>query len=531
MALAYPEGECFFRRAALNHKDKNCYQADRVDHFYGHFLVEFLWNVPAHTGDKALQPHSHPRSTYKKHDFSIPWGFMSQGREGPYIGCWTHLPFHNLCTWAERLKKQVDGDAMEVVLVYGDADAEKRLANIRAIYIPVAHQASEDHPELCTFQHVNFAAADATINMLHHTGDPKKPNVFWKDVTFSKTRGLQDWNNLTLGININGLVNLLSLPRQLRVQNAFTSKNIIMLEAKMVASPKVEQTFMDHADFDWAQIARANFGLSIQWKPAPQKTDWLKNFLKNSMTVAVGFIPGIGSIAAIAFPLAWVAMDDPDSFVETLRNLIPGIDLELKIIEAIRDSAKDVVHAKAALTSDAPKSVEVDDLDTETLINNELKSLAGRSVDFKALVSDAGRPEDQIVILEAETDGTGGVDHEADNRLDDEIDDQGVPDQVTLDELGPNLYFRLAETVLKDTAQNKDESEWAKLVESAVDAAKDLASKVPHLPDLGSKKDPEPTEETGEDPTKSDGPVNDYQWMDKYLESLFSGTIELDESK
>ena len=340
---------------------------------------------------------------------------------------------------------------------------KQRLANIRAIYIPVAHQASEDHPELCTFQHVNFAAADATINMLHHTGNPKKPNVYWKNVTFSEMHGLQDWNNLTLGININGLVNLLSLPRQLRAQNAFTSKNIIMLEAKMVASPKVEQTFMDHADFDWAQIARANFGLSIQ-KPAPQKPDWLKNFLKNSMTVAVGFLPGVGSITAIAFPLAWVAIADPDSFVETLRNLLPGIDLELKIIEAIQDSTKEsreylpdgwednikgskflairppsAVHAKAALTSDAPKSVEVDDLDTETLINNELKSLAGCSVDFKALIPDAGRQEDQIVILEAETDGTGGVDHEAENRLDDEIDDQGVPDQVTLDELETGL--------------------------------------------------------------------------------------------
>ncbi|KAH8423231.1 uncharacterized protein LDX57_000988 [Aspergillus melleus] len=575
MALAYPEGECFFRRDALNHEKKDCYQADRVDHFYGHFIVEFLWNVPAHTGDKARQSHSHPRSSYKLHDFSLPWGFMSPGRKGPYIGCWTHLPFvygshyhkgeqrrvqHNLCTWDERLQKQVNGAAMESWFMMMPMPKRQegwvfidRLANIRAIYIPVAHQASEDHPELCTFQHVNFASANARISMLHHTGDPAKPNVFWKDVTFSKTHGLQDWNNLTLGVNINGLVNLLSLPRQLRAQNAFTSKNLIMLEAKMVASPKIEQTIMDRADFDWAQVASANFGLSVQWKVVVKKQDWLENFIKNSLTVAVGFIPGIGSIAAIMFPLAWVAVSDPDSFMETFRNLVPGVDLELKIIEAIQESATEVreylpegwetsligpkflapkvsstpsagVQTMAALTTAAPKSEEVKEPDTDTLINNELKALAGQKVDFDAVISDAIRPEEQIVILEAEKSGTGDVDHAADdNRLDDEIGDQGVPDQVTLNEIGPNMHFRLAEKVLQETAKKEDESDWAKLVE----VAKDIASKLPHLP--GSEEESEPAEETGEEPTESDAPVNNYNWMDEYLKSLFSGTIDLDE--
>lgn len=127
MALAYPEGECFFRRSALKSDHKDYYQADRPDHFYGHFLVEFIWNLPAYTGEEARKKRTHPRSTFKLHDYS-QYGFMSS-RQGPYIGNWSWMSFtycahpykgkqrrvqHNLCTNRNRLQSQVGGDPMEV---------------------------------------------------------------------------------------------------------------------------------------------------------------------------------------------------------------------------------------------------------------------------------------------------------------------------------------------------------------------------------------------------------------------------------
>ncbi|GAB1198409.1 hypothetical protein APSETT444_007728 [Aspergillus pseudonomiae] len=558
MALAYPEGECFFKRSALNSSNKNFYQADRADHFYGHFLLEFIWNVPSHTGDAARKTRKHPRSTYHLNDLSYwtPPPLMTK-TNGPYIGSWSQLPFvygshyskgkqrrmqHNLCTNVDRLQAQMKGGAME------------RLTNIRGIYIPVAHQASEDHPELCTFVHVNLAAADTNVNMFHHMGNAKNPKTFWKPVTLKKTLGLPDWGSLTVGFNINGLVNLLSLPRQLRAQNAFTSKNIIIVDSDIVASPKLERSFNDDTDFDWAQVARANFGLSIQWKPAPQKQDWLENFLKNSLTIAVGFIPGIGPIAAIAFPLIWTAIADPDSFVDTWRNLCPGVDLQLKLLEAIKDSAKETREylpdgwektalgpkflsrpptggMKVAALVAEPGNEQVD-LDSEALIANELKALIGESSDGLGKALDSGRPEDQIVILEADMEvvGDGNVEGN-DHRLDDQVGAELVPDQVTLDEVGPDMSFRLAEQALKETARSEDESEWKKLVDNAKETAKDIASKLPSLPGIGHKdkgSSNDKQNDTTDDPTVSDGPVNDFNWMDEYFKALFSGTLPLE---
>ncbi|KAF7594180.1 hypothetical protein BBP40_010029 [Aspergillus hancockii] len=489
------------------------------------------------------------------------------------MGSWSQLPIvygshynkgkqrrvqHNLCTSSDRLKAQVNGGAMESWFMILPMPKRQegwafidRLTNIRAIYIPVAHQASEDHPELCSFVHVNFAAANCSVKMLHHGGSRSKPTTTWKPVTLRKTHGLPDWSNLTVGININGLVNLLSLPRQLRAQNAFTSKNVIIIDHDLVASPKVERSFKDNTDFDWAKVASANYSLSIQWTPAPKKQDWLENFVKNSLTIAVGFIPGIGPIAAIAFPLVWTAIADPDSFIDTWRNLCPGVDLQLKLLEAIKDSAKETREylpdgwentalgpkflsgarphtvTMAALTSDTGSE---NDLDSEKLIVNELSALKGQSTDALTKLVVDGRSDEEIVILEADTERVE-IDDKEDRRLQDEIDAEPVPDQLTLNELGRDLHFVLTEQVLKETATSEEDSEFKKLLDSAIEAAKEISSHLPTLPGLGSKKESTDNNQKGEntdDPTVSDGPVNDFSWTEDYFAALFAGALELE---
>lgn len=510
---------------------------------------------------------------------------MYYSRRGPFIGAWKQLPIvygshyskgkhrrvqHNLCTYDERLEKQMNGDAIESWFMTMPMPKREegwafidRVTNIRAIYIPIAQQASEDHPELCTFYQVNFAVANDKVKILHHSGPARKPTVTWRDVSLNKTLGLGDWWSLTVGINFNGLVELLSLPRQLRAQNAFSSGNIIMIDKDLVASPRIEQSYSDDADFDWAKVASANYGLAIQWKPAIKKQDWLENFLKNSLTIAVGFIPGIGPIAAIAFPLAWTAIADPDSFVDTLRNMCPGADLQLKVVEllsSIGDSSSKNVQKylpegweqsvlgpkflsgprtattmrMAALASEPATDPGPESLvsEAETSIIDELKALDGQDLEaaLAALVSDDRAAED-IAIFAVDTTKSTVVTTD-DIRLEDEIDNEQLADTVTLEEVGPSMYFTMAEQMLKDTAVPQEESEWAELVKAAESLVDTVTSPVTStLGTLGSVlggKKQEETKAVEDDPTVSDAPVNDFSWSEKYLRSLFAGEIAIE---
>lgn len=68
MALAYPEGECFFVRTALDSASSGGYHASNVTGFYSHMMVEFIWNVESdHGGRKADSSagYIHPRTGYK----------------------------------------------------------------------------------------------------------------------------------------------------------------------------------------------------------------------------------------------------------------------------------------------------------------------------------------------------------------------------------------------------------------------------------------------------------------------------------
>ncbi|KAL4790900.1 hypothetical protein BDV19DRAFT_381980 [Aspergillus venezuelensis] len=309
MSFAYPEGECFFKRSAIR---SPCYEPDKPEHFYGHLLVEYIWNRPAFNGcdsDCRRDVHFHPRSAYKvvKGDW---WN--------THYGNWTSIYFlygtkpysdkgryrqveHNLCVSPNRFRDQEKGGALESWFMTLPmpllAKGGGRTACIRGIYIQIAHQASEDYPEICTFLQVNFAL-QRLVNVLTHPAlDP--------------TLGLAPDGMRTMAINIRQLVNLLSLPRQLRGHNG------------------PAQEFRD-----WTAIASANYGLAIQWKP-PQQTTSFADFIEITLTIAVGFIPVVGPLAAVCFPLAWTAIADPGAFEGTLRELIPVADLAMKVAEEI----------------------------------------------------------------------------------------------------------------------------------------------------------------------------------------------------
>ncbi|KAJ5318850.1 uncharacterized protein N7506_011554 [Penicillium brevicompactum] len=355
MALSYPEGECFFKRSGL---ETTYYDSNNTHQFYGHFLLEYIWNKPSFHGSDAKPEGYHRRSGYKVVKGSL-WNTN--------YGAWTQMfvmygkhPYsdyadpdqyrvaeHNLCTSGNRFRDQEKGGSLEsffmVLPMPKLSDAEEwllidRTAHIRAIYIPVAQQTSEEHPELCTFLNVNFATGREIRILSHHykaehdlPGSYSVTDGTWETVRTEVALGLHSDANWTLAINIPHLVNLLSVPRFLRKHNVFSSKTIRMVDQLCVSTKGNVQKFSDGADIDWTTIVNANFGLTVQWAPP----------IRNSVTIAAGFMPIVGPIAAVAFPLVFTAITDPASFEATLRSTIPQLDLAKHIEYQLQKSTQD----------------------------------------------------------------------------------------------------------------------------------------------------------------------------------------------
>ncbi|KZF20251.1 hypothetical protein L228DRAFT_249930 [Xylona heveae TC161] len=346
MALAYPEGECFFRRSGLNSPSGWHYRADNPQHFYSHFMLEYIWNKPAdHSHWEVNNPHGWPQI---RSGYSIVKGSLWNTLYGNY----QFLPFqygadhrtgitrriqHNLCVHGNTFRDREKGGAYQAwfMTMPMPTDQEKwvwidLLAGIRAIYIPLAHRASEDYDQICTFLHISFT----------HTGEVRiwSQGDQFLSFTCNTTDGLGVRRDHTIGINMYGLMNLLSLPRQLRNETAFTSKLVRVVPSTEVQTRALGPTYWNDHDFDWVMVAGANYGLSLQWAPH-QPTTWFQNFFGNVMTIAIGFIPIVGPVLSVSFSFAWTALTDPDSFLDAIRNEYPALDLTLYIIERIKNDA------------------------------------------------------------------------------------------------------------------------------------------------------------------------------------------------
>ncbi|KAJ6013708.1 hypothetical protein N7540_008299 [Penicillium herquei] len=193
-----------------------------------------------------------------------------------------------------------------------------RTACIHAIYIPVAQQASEEYPELCTFQNINFSMS-REVKIMKHSAKwyPDFGNEVldgWDTMKMDATLGLSTDANWTMAVNIPQLL----------------------------------------IGICWTTIVNANFGLTVQWAP-PNPSAWLMDFIKNSVTIALGFVPAIGPIAAVAFPLAFTAIADPANFHSTLRSVLLQAELIDHIIHQVTKSTND---QKGYLSDSWRKSIE-----------------------------------------------------------------------------------------------------------------------------------------------------------------------------
>jgi len=52
----------------------------------------------------------------------------------------------------------------------------------------------------------------------------------------------------------------------------------------------------------------------------PSYNSFIGGFIKNVITISLGFVPGIGSLLSVSFALGWTALTDPDSLWEEMQT-------------------------------------------------------------------------------------------------------------------------------------------------------------------------------------------------------------------
>ncbi|KAL8856306.1 MAG: hypothetical protein Q9178_007070 [Gyalolechia marmorata] len=190
------------------------------------------------------------------------------------------------------------------------------LANIRAIYLPVAWSVSKDHPDLCSFVQVNFALS-RTVKFWHGEGH-------FSDVSTDQVMGLRKNIQRTLALDVTGLIQLLKLPQQLRKDNCYR--------------PYTSQAAASHQPPALPECLQILFRRS-----GPQLALRSQSFIKNVLTVGIGFVPTVGPILQIMFAVGWtlVGQEDPEAAFTVLEDLAPRIDLTEKIIGELKKAASE----------------------------------------------------------------------------------------------------------------------------------------------------------------------------------------------
>ena len=209
------------------------------------------------------------------------------------------------------------------------------MAHIRAIYFPIAYAVDKDHDDLCGYVQLNFALPR---KLRVAAGDKGWLSDVWTD----KVLGMKSDAFRSVGFDVSGLVQLLTLPRQLRRDNCYNLRLIKMTSAGAIKTISVTKSYNDGPDKSWLTVANGNFGLDLTWKPA-EKSTWMESFIRNTLTIAVGFIPTVGPIVQILFSVGWelISQENPQGAYDLIKTLCPGIDLTDKIISDMVQGAKE----------------------------------------------------------------------------------------------------------------------------------------------------------------------------------------------
>ena len=164
----------------------------------------------------------------------------------------------------------------------------------------------------------------------------------WFEVSTDKILGIKTDRARSVGFDVTGLVQLLSLPRQLRRDNCYNLRLIKILDFGWVKTIPVTKSYSDDRDLSWLTVANGNYGLDLTWKP-PEKSTWMESFIRNTLTIAIGFIPGVGPLLAITFTVGWelLSQENPQAAYDLLKSLCPGLELGENVMKSLVQDAKD----------------------------------------------------------------------------------------------------------------------------------------------------------------------------------------------
>ena len=214
------------------------------------------------------------------------------------------------------------------------------LAHIRAIYLPVAQSASKDYPHLSTWVQVNFALERKDLRIFDPIVNSRRGGWSLNDTT--PLRGLGVHSTDTLGLDVRGLVELLTIPRQFRKNNPYEAKLIRSVPPVVVKTVPVQGCCWDAHDLDYPSIKKAHSGLDLMWKKAEPKDTWLEDTIKNALVFGIGFIPEAGPFLSIAFSLTWTAMKDENAFWREASMWLPTIKLDEVMKADLKDSFAEI---------------------------------------------------------------------------------------------------------------------------------------------------------------------------------------------
>lgn len=181
---------------------------------------------------------------------------------------------------------------------------------------------------------MNFALS-RTVKFWHGEGR-------FDDVKTDQVLGLQPDVKRTLAVDVTGLIQLLTLPRQLRRDNCYNLKLLQLHPATSMPMDDlwISKYYAHKTDISWVTVAKGNYGLDLTWQP-PQKSTWEETFIKNTLTVAAGFVPAVGPIVQIMFSVGWtlISEEDPQAALRLLQDLCPAVDLSEHIVDELKKAA------------------------------------------------------------------------------------------------------------------------------------------------------------------------------------------------
>ena len=207
------------------------------------------------------------------------------------------------------------------------------LTPVRAIYLPLAHQAGPGYEDLCVYLMIDFRLRQG-VQMRNGSGN-------LVSLTFDRERGLNTRHNDVLSFDLKGIYDYLILPQQLRAPGKGLYRTdrrgdeLITLWDRHRPSPSgtvrpVTRPFLRMIDL--VTVINDNFGVDVTWQPY-EHSNWVVDFLVHVTTLALGFVPGVGPLLAVSFSVGMQVIMDPEGF----RNQNP-LHLAADVVAALISS-------------------------------------------------------------------------------------------------------------------------------------------------------------------------------------------------